>query len=83
MPKKKYFPASEVLFAFNSVGKETKAAVCFEIPLENLVAESHNTLKNGSIGASRNSLPKVALSNEDIQNKLANAEERWKVLIHL
>jgi hypothetical protein len=50
-------------------GKETKAAVCFEIPLDNI---SNNTLA----GSLSKSLPKLS---QDL-SKLANTEERWKEL---
>ena len=61
--------------------KSSQTAVCFEIPLEDLATNSVNTLKN-SISNSKNSLPKMGLSNEDIHSKLANAEERWKVVVY-
>lgn len=51
-------------------GKESKAAVCFEIPLEDLSCNTLNSL-------SKNSLPKLT---EDVSSKLANTEERWKEL---
>lgn len=54
-------------------GKETKAAVCFEIPLDDL---SNNTLA-GSKNSLAKSLPKLS---QDFNAKLANAEERWKEL---
>ena len=54
-------------------GKETKATVCFEIPLEDL---SNNTLA-GSKNSLAKSLPKLS---QDLNAKLANAEERWKEL---
>ena len=50
-------------------GKETKAAVCFEIPLDNF---SNNTLS----GSLSKSLPKLS---QDL-SKLANTEEIWKEL---
>ena len=57
--------------------------MAFEIPLDGLVpgrksvASSTGELAHSS--SSKLSLPKLNLSNKDLQEKLANTEARWKV----
>lgn len=55
-------------------GKETKAAVAFEIPLDDF---SNSTLAGSSKNSLAKSLPKLS---QDFNAKLANAEERWQEL---
>ncbi|KAJ3073312.1 hypothetical protein HK102_006031, partial [Quaeritorhiza haematococci] len=58
-----------------------KQAVAFEIPLDDLVASSENTLNNADRSTSAKvSLPKLHLTPHDLQAKLANTEARWKDL---
>ncbi|KAL2913687.1 hypothetical protein HK105_206847 [Polyrhizophydium stewartii] len=58
-------------------------SVAFEIPLDNLMSKARRPLVDGGDAApppSKLSLPKLQLSEKDLQAKLANTEARWKDL---
>eukprot|EP00842_Homolaphlyctis_polyrhiza_P003458 jgi/Hompol1/4112/HPOL_006997-RA len=65
----------------SSKGKQRSASVAFEIPLDEL-AGVRKTIANPAeppVASSKLSLPKLHLSQKDLQEKLANTEARWKV----
>ncbi|KAJ3332614.1 hypothetical protein HDU76_013656 [Blyttiomyces sp. JEL0837] len=55
-------------------------AVAFEIPLDEELKSRPHQLESTTTGNVRGSLPKLALSQQDIAEKLANTEARWKDL---
>lgn len=49
-------------------------SIAFEIPIDDLITKNQQKM-----AATKVSLPALSLSQQDIQAKLANTEERWKV----
>jgi hypothetical protein len=53
-------------------------SIAFEIPLDDLLSKEKSQ-STGTISSKKLALPALSLSQQDIQAKLANSEERWKV----
>jgi hypothetical protein len=67
-------------FVIYTIATKINKPIAFEIPLDEDLKASRGAELGMNNAPMKVSLPKLALSDNDIMAKLANSEARWKVL---